>query len=94
MERFRTPEWRPYRASIFIGLGLSGIVPVIHGVTIYGYSGLEHRMSISWVIAHGGMYIFGAVLYAVRCVTMAPHSLTCLWFLGVDKKMTTANKTT
>ncbi|KAG6000769.1 hypothetical protein E4U21_005022 [Claviceps maximensis] len=66
VERFRTPEWRPYRASMFIGLGLSGVVPVIHGVTMYGYSGLEHRMSISWVIAQGGMYIFGAVLYAVR----------------------------
>ncbi|KAG5980363.1 hypothetical protein E4U55_004103 [Claviceps digitariae] len=66
VERFRTPEWRAYRASMFIGLGLSGVVPVIHGMSIYGYSGLEHRMSISWVIAQGGMYILGAVLYAMR----------------------------
>ncbi|KAG6116896.1 hypothetical protein E4U14_008270 [Claviceps sp. LM454 group G7] len=66
VERFRTPKWRPYRASMFIGLGLSGVVPVIHGVTIYGYSGLEHRMSISLVIAQGAMYIIGAVLYAMR----------------------------
>ncbi|POR37724.1 ADIPOR-like receptor IZH2 [Tolypocladium paradoxum] len=66
IDRFRTPRWRPYRAAMFIGLGLSGVIPVIHGVTIYGYQGLQDRMSISWVIAHGAMYIFGAVLYAVR----------------------------
>lgn len=51
---------------MFIALGLSGIIPVAHGVTIFGYSGLEARMSISLVILHGAMYIFGAVLYASR----------------------------
>ncbi|EFY91687.1 hypothetical protein J3458_004915 [Metarhizium acridum] len=66
VERFRTPKWRVYRASMFVGLGLSGVVPVIHGMSVYGYAGLEERMSISWVIAQGAMYIFGAVLYAVR----------------------------
>lgn len=50
---------------MFIGLGLSGVVPVVHGMSVYGYAGLEERMSISWVIAQGAMYIFGAVLYAV-----------------------------
>ncbi|PHH72407.1 hypothetical protein CDD83_4948 [Cordyceps sp. RAO-2017] len=66
IETFRTPKWRPYRAAIFVCLGLSGVVPVIHGVAIDGYQSLEERMSISWIIAHGAMYIFGAVLYAVR----------------------------
>lgn len=51
---------------MFIGLGVSGVVPVIHGATIYGFQGLEERMSLSWVVLHGVMYIFGAVLYAVR----------------------------
>ena len=50
---------------MFIGLGVSGVGPVLHGISMYGYAGLEDRMSISWVIAHGAMYIFGAVLYAV-----------------------------
>ncbi|KAM0343395.1 hypothetical protein ACHAPU_008575 [Fusarium lateritium] len=66
IERFRTPTWRPYRTMMFIGLGVSGVVPVIHGTYIYGFQGLEERMSLSWVILHGAMYIFGAVLYAVR----------------------------
>jgi adiponectin receptor len=51
---------------MFIGLGVSGVVPVIHGTCIYGLQGLEERMSLSWVVLHGAMYIFGAVLYAVR----------------------------
>ncbi|KAM4067063.1 integral membrane protein [Hirsutella rhossiliensis] len=66
IETFRTPAWRPYRAAMFIGLGLSGVIPVVHAITVHGYQVVEDRMSISWVIAHGAMYIFGAVLYAVR----------------------------
>ncbi|KAM0555802.1 hypothetical protein ACHAPJ_006199 [Fusarium lateritium] len=66
VERFRTPKWRPYRTMMFIGLGTSGVVPVIHGAFIYGLQGLEDRMSLSWVVLHGIMYIFGAVLYAAR----------------------------
>ena len=51
---------------MFIGLGLSGVIPVIHGAIIYGFQGLEDRMSLKWVVLHGVMYIFGAVLYAAR----------------------------
>ncbi|KAJ3453757.1 hypothetical protein MRS44_013902 [Fusarium solani] len=65
-EQFRTSKWRPYRAMMFIGLGLSGFIPVIHGITIYGYKGLENRMSVTRIIIHGAMYIFGAALYAAR----------------------------
>jgi adiponectin receptor len=64
VEKFRTSASRPYRAAMFIALGLSGIMPVVHGITIYGYSGLEDRMSISLVILLGSVYIFGAVIYA------------------------------
>lgn len=50
---------------MFIALGCSGVVPVLHGLSIYGWQGLEDRMSLSWVIANGLSNIFGAVLYAV-----------------------------
>lgn len=65
LERFRTPRWRPYRAAMYVALGLSGIVPIVHGVELYGYQGMEQRMGLSWVILQGGLYIFGAFLYAV-----------------------------
>lgn len=52
---------------MFISLGLSGIIPICHGFFKFGYQALEDRMSLSWVVLQGLMYIFGAVLYAVCC---------------------------
>ncbi|GAP86022.1 putative mPR-like GPCR protein [Rosellinia necatrix] len=66
VERFRTPQWRPYRAAMFVGLGLSGVIPVCHGLAIYGYQSLNDRMGLNWVLFQGTLYIFGAFLYAVR----------------------------
>ena len=34
-DKFRTPEWRPYRTGMFIGLGLTAVFPVIHACRIY-----------------------------------------------------------
>jgi predicted membrane channel-forming protein YqfA (hemolysin III family) len=59
---------------MFVGLGVSGVVPVIHGAFIYGFQGLEDRMSLSWVVLHGAMYIFGAVLYAVCSLPLLASS--------------------
>ncbi|KAI1177594.1 hemolysin-III channel protein Izh2 [Nemania sp. FL0916] len=66
VERFRTPGWRPYRAAMFVGLGVSGVIPVCHGLGIYGYHALDERMGLSWILLQGALYIFGAFLYAVR----------------------------
>ncbi|KAK5996720.1 ADIPOR-like receptor SPBC12C2.09c [Cladobotryum mycophilum] len=66
VDKFRTSAWRPYRALMFVSLGVSGIIPVCHGILVDGYPVLEDRMSLSWVILQGAMYIFGAFLYAVR----------------------------
>ncbi|KAK4130090.1 HlyIII-domain-containing protein [Trichocladium antarcticum] len=65
-EHFRTPTWRPYRALMFVGLGLSGVVPILHALTFYGYRQLDERMGLGWVILQGALYIFGAFLYAAR----------------------------
>lgn len=51
---------------MFVGLGVSGVVPVIHGLTIYGFQELDERMGLSWVLLQGVLYISGAVIYAVR----------------------------
>lgn len=64
-EYFRTPAWRPYRAMMFVGLGVSGVVPVVHGLTIYGFRELDERMGLRWILLEGFLYILGAVIYAV-----------------------------
>lgn len=50
---------------MFVGLGVSGVVPVVHGLTIYGFRELDERMGLSWVLSEGFLYILGAVIYAV-----------------------------
>lgn len=65
-EHFRTPAWRPYRATMFVGLGASGVVPIIHALTFNSFSQLDERMGLRWVMLQGALYIFGAFLYAVR----------------------------
>ncbi|KAI0382007.1 HlyIII-domain-containing protein [Hypomontagnella monticulosa] len=62
VDQFRSPRWRPYRAAMFVGLGVSGIVPVCHAVDIYGYQSLDERMGLNWVLFQGFLYIFGAFL--------------------------------
>ncbi|KAH7231808.1 hemolysin-III related-domain-containing protein [Fusarium redolens] len=51
---------------MFAAAGLSGFIPIIHGVTIYGYKGLDDRVSVTCIVIHGAMYLFGAVLYVAR----------------------------
>ena len=64
--KFRTPLWRPFRASMFVGFGLSAVFPVLHGVRIYGANSMQYSMGLYWIILQGFLYILGAALYAVR----------------------------
>lgn len=50
---------------MFVALGLSSLVPVIHGAIIYGFWQLDEKMGLRWVLLQGALYIFGAFLYAV-----------------------------
>ncbi len=80
VERFRTSAWRPYRAAMFISLGVSGVVPILHGIRSHGYQYFEDRMGLSWVILQGALYIFGAVLYAVS--GLCPYREICSHVAG------------
>ena len=63
--KFRTPEWRPFRAGMFVAMGLSAVFPVLHGLRMYGYEQLERQIGLSWLLGQGVLYIAGASLYAV-----------------------------
>ena len=64
--KFRSPEWRPVRAFMFVAMGLSAVFPVIHGLQMYGYKQLEKQIGLSWLVTQGFLYIAGATIYAVR----------------------------
>jgi adiponectin receptor len=64
-DRFRTPSWRPYRAGMFVGMGLSAVVPVLHGLEMYGFQAMRDRIGLVWLVLQGFLYILGAGMYAV-----------------------------
>lgn len=75
---FKSPEWRTLRATVFVAMGLSAVVPVLHGVKLYGAAQLQKQMGLSWVVGQGVLYILGAAIYAVGARKQSPVDLTDL----------------
>jgi adiponectin receptor len=63
--RFRTPAWRPFRAFMFVAMGLSALFPVLHGIETFGAAQMERQIGLSWLVTQGVLYILGAGIYAV-----------------------------
>ncbi|KAJ2724899.1 hypothetical protein GGI07_001648 [Coemansia sp. Benny D115] len=59
----RRAAWRPI---IFMGIALSGLVPVIHGAVLNGYQGAVDRISLWYVIGMALLYISGTMVYAFK----------------------------
>jgi len=53
---------------MFVAQGLSGIIPILHGVKLYGMSDTRNRVGFVWLGLEGFMYILGAGLYAVSVI--------------------------
>ena len=64
--QFRTPALRPFRALMFVLMGLSAVFPVLHGIKLYGVEHLRKSVGLDWVVLQGVLYIAGAALYAAR----------------------------
>lgn len=63
---FRRPKYRPYRAVMYAGLGLSFIIPIVHGVTKFGWETQLWRMSLDWMALMATLNLTGGTLYALR----------------------------
>lgn len=63
--KFRTPAWRPFRAAMFVGMGLSAVFPVLHGLYLFDFSQFRQQIGLLWLTLQGVLYITGAFLYAV-----------------------------
>ncbi|KAI9883783.1 MAG: galactokinase [Watsoniomyces obsoletus] len=66
LPKFRTPSWRPYRAAMFVAMGLSAVFPVFHGWRLYGLGPMRHQIGLDWLVLQGALYILGAGIYAAR----------------------------
>jgi adiponectin receptor len=51
---------------MFVAMGLSAVLPILHGMQLYGLATLTHTIGLHWVVLQGMLYIVGAGLYAVR----------------------------
>lgn len=65
-DKFSESGWRPFRAAVFMTFGLSGIIPAIHFGVVEGWFTKVSQQSLGWLILMGVLYIFGALLYALR----------------------------
>lgn len=63
---FRTAPWRPYRAALFVSMGMSAIIPVLHGLKLHGLEQTRQQTGLVWLVLQGVLYIIGAGLYACR----------------------------
>lgn len=77
--KFASPKWRPLRASMFLAMGLSAIIPVIHGLRLYGLERMVGLIGLPWLISQGGMYVIGALLYAVCHVVWSSQITIDVW---------------
>lgn len=61
-------------------LGLSAVIPVLHGVEMYGVEDMQGRIGLYWLLLQGFLYILGAGLYAVSWTerTSLSFSLTVI----------------
>ena len=64
--QFRHPRFRPYRAAMYTGLGLSAIVFIIHGLVLHGWELQNKRMSLGWMGLMAVLNLIGAAAYASR----------------------------
>ncbi|KAJ2156626.1 hypothetical protein IW143_002950 [Coemansia sp. RSA 520] len=64
--RFGTSDFRPLRAATFVALGMSGVVPVVHALILFGWDYVANAVQLPHTLLMGGTYITGAVIYGAR----------------------------
>lgn len=77
--KFRSAKWRPFRATMFVLFGLSGLIPISFGFFKLGISETYNRAGLKFVILEALGYIFGAFLYAIRFPESLKPGLFDIW---------------
>ncbi|KAK8931422.1 hypothetical protein KSP39_PZI017081 [Platanthera zijinensis] len=62
---FQNPEYRALRAGLFFGMGVSGVVPVLHKLFVFRHRP-EALHTTQYEVLMGILYGVGAVVYATR----------------------------
>lgn len=62
---FQSPEYRTFRASLFLGMGLCGVAPILHKLILF-WGSPEALLTTGYEILMGLFYGVGALVYAAR----------------------------
>lgn len=79
-DRFNQPDFRVYRAIVFVGLALVGTIPLIHHMILNGVMMSFKLGAMNWMFIMGFLYILGAVLYAARIPERFYPGKCDIWF--------------
>ena len=63
--KFQGRRWRTFRVCTFVGTGLSGFAPVVHGIKIFGFSQMEKQSGMAYYVGEGLLLMLGAIFYTV-----------------------------
>ncbi|KAJ6117805.1 hemolysin-III family protein [Penicillium sp. IBT 18751x] len=63
--KFQGPEFRLFRALMFVATGLSGVAPLIHGFNLFGMSQMM-RKALPYTLEKAGFLLSGTSFYATR----------------------------
>ncbi|TPX66970.1 hypothetical protein SpCBS45565_g04143 [Spizellomyces sp. 'palustris'] len=64
--RFSTPEYRFIRTGNFSALGLSGVLPLLHSINLYGFNFVSGSLAFWNLVIMAALYLAGAGIYASR----------------------------
>lgn len=65
LPQFSLPSWRFQRSLIYISLGMSGVVPLMHAQKQRAWK-WDNSYGLYYYILQGALYIIGAMIYAFR----------------------------
>jgi adiponectin receptor len=65
-EWFQHPSWRWARTSLFLCLGMCGVIPLIHVLIARGYDHAVQHLGLWFMVSMGVQYVVGAMLYGFR----------------------------
>ncbi|KAM3451537.1 hypothetical protein MY3296_005202 [Beauveria thailandica] len=63
---FRTLRWRKVKIGAYVALGMSALVPLLHGSHLYGLEYMTQYSGMSWYLLELVVYGTGTALYAFR----------------------------
>ncbi|PVU91040.1 hypothetical protein BB559_003569 [Furculomyces boomerangus] len=64
--KFSSKEWRVFRATTFVCMGLSGVIPLIHSIISFGFKHTTNALQLEYLTPMGLFYIVGAFIYGSR----------------------------